>query len=69
MKPNFTNTLIKILYVVIALTSFLLVRQYTIENNQYVDNSTGNHIEQQSTRPTNSSFYELEGEDYFYGGN
>lgn len=63
LKRNFEITLLKILYVIIALTSFMLIRQYTYTNNYNSANTQVNnsgYVEYQ-----NSDFYELEGEEIY----
>lgn len=62
MKQNFTNTLLKILYVVIALTSFMLIRQYTYSNQPSANNTSNNSAYIQQQQNEMSDFYELEGE-------
>ncbi len=71
MKSNFTNSLIKILYVIIIITSLLLFREYTISQNRYDNSTVGNntvqnHTVQNSTKDIESSFYNnVEGDNYY----
>ena len=58
-----TNTILKILYVIIALTSFMLIRQYSFNMdaaNNTVTNTNTNSSYSESYSNTNSSFYDLE---------
>ena len=61
MKRNFEITLLRILYVIIALTSFMLLRQYKYTDNSNVLNNTVTN-NSSYTEYQNSDFYELEGE-------
>ena len=58
---NRTNTILKILYVIIALTSFMLIRNYSYTNNIDNTNNTSNNSSY-TEHYSNSSFYDLEGE-------
>lgn len=57
MPKNNDILILRILYAIILLSAFLLYRNYTIEQNRYVE----------PTEPTyqNSAYYELEGEYYY----
>ena len=65
---NRTNTILKILYVIIALTSFMLIRNYSYMSS--ADNAINNSSNSNNSSYTenysnysNSSFYDLEGVD------
>ena len=70
-SDNKTNIILKILYIIIALTSFMLIRNYSymnpdgINNTNNTNTSTNSSYTENYNNQSNSSFYELEGEDFY----